>query len=206
MNGGSIRNQRHIIIIEDTPRGERAYDLYSRLLLDRIVFIRTPIDSFIGNLVVAQLLFLQREGDDPIHMYIHSPGGSVTAALAIYDVMQFVTPPVWTYAVGQAASAAALLLAGGQEGHRYALPCAEILIHQPLADRLAGDATDLKIHMDHILGTRERLNQILAHHSGQPLDRIREDTERDHFMTAEQAKEYGLIDAILEQRRETESR
>ncbi len=195
-----ITNQRHIVIVEDTPRGERAYDLFSRLLQDRIIFIQTSIVPEIGNLVVAQLLFLQREGDDPIHMYIHSPGGDVSAALAMYDVMQFITPPVWTYALGQAASAAALLLAGGEAGHRYALPSAEILIHQPLASRLQGDASDLEIRMDHILQTRERLNRILAHHTGQSIERIREDTERDHFLTALQAQEYGLIDSVLEQR------
>jgi ATP-dependent Clp protease protease subunit len=197
-----ITNQRHITIVEDTPRGERHYDLFSRLLQDRIIFLRTPVAPVIGNLVVAQLLFLQREGDDPIHMYINSPGGDVSAALAMYDVMQFITPPVWTYAVGQAASAAALLLAGGEAGHRYALPSSEILIHQPLAQRLQGDAADLEIRMDHILGTRERLNKILSHHTGQPIERIQEDTERDRFMTAEQAKEYGLIDAVLELRSE----
>lgn len=200
MDGPRVRNQRHITIVEDTPRGERGYDLFSRLLQDRIVFIQTPIEPIIGNLVVAQLLFLQREGDDPIHMYIHSPGGDVSAALAMYDVMQFITPPVWTYALGQAASAAALLLAGGEAGHRYALPSAEILIHQPLVRRLQGDASDLEIRMEHILGTRERLNRILAHHTGQPIERVREDTERDRFMTALQAKEYGLIDSVLDER------
>lgn len=196
---------RHISVIEDTPRGERHYDLFSRLLQDRIVFVRTPIAPIIGNLVVAQLLFLQREGDDPVHMYVHSPGGDVSAALAIYDVMQFVTPPVWTYCVGQAASAAAVLLAGGEAGHRYALPSAEILIHQPMVERMGGDASDVQIRMEHLLATRTRLNGILAKHTGQPLDRIAEDTERDRFMTAAQAAEYGIIDAVLEQRPDEET-
>jgi len=193
---------RHISVIEDTPRGERHYDLFSRLLQDRIVFVRTPIAPVIGNLVVAQLLFLQREGDDPVHMYIHSPGGDVSAALAIYDVMQFVTPPVWTYCVGQAASAAAVLLAGGDAGHRYALPSAEILIHQPIVERMGGDASDVQIRMEHLLATRSRLNGILAKHTGRSLERIALDTERDYFMTAAQAAEYGIIDAVLEQRPE----
>lgn len=199
------RDQRHITIIEQTARGERHYDLFSRLMQDRIVFVRTPIEPFIGDLVVAQLLYLQREGNDPIHMYVHSPGGDLTAALAIYDVMQFITPPVWTYAVGKAASAAAVLLAGGEAGHRYALPNAEVMIHQPLVYRVGGDASDVEIVMKHLLEQRRRVNEILAKHTGQPLERIAADTERDHFMRADEAADYGIIDAVIGHRQDTDA-
>ncbi len=188
---------RHITVIEQTPRGERAYDLYSRLLQDRIVFLRTPIVPFVANLIVAELLFLQKEGDEPVHMYVNSPGGDLSAAMAIYDVMQFIAPEVWTYCIGQAASAGALLLAAGESGHRYALPSSEIMIHQPLVQRLGGNASDVEIRMEHLLATRRRLNDILAHHTGQPLERIQTDTERDNFMSAEEARTYGLIDHVL---------
>jgi len=199
----SIRAEhRHITVLEQTPRGERAFDLYSRLLQDRIVFLRTPIVPFIANLVVAELLFLQKEGDEPVHMYVNSPGGDLSAAMAIYDVMRFITPEVWTYCVGQAASAGALLLAAGEHGHRYALPSSEILIHQPLVQRLGGNASDVEIRMEHLLATRRRLNEILAHHTGQPMDRVQADTERDNFMTAEEARAYGLIDHVLVHRPE----
>lgn len=193
---------RHITVIEQTPRGERAYDLYSRLLQDRIVFLRTPINSFVANLVVAELLFLQREGDAPIHMYVNSPGGDLSAALAIYDVMQFVTPPVWTYCVGRAASAGALLLTAGEAGHRYALPSSEVMIHQPLVYRMEGVASDVEIRANHLLGMKSRLEEILAKHTGQPVERIAADTERDRFLTADEARDYGLIDRVLAHRPE----
>jgi ATP-dependent Clp protease, protease subunit len=186
------------MVVEQTNRGERAYDIYSRLLKDSIIFIGTPIDDQIANLVVAQMLFLEAEDPDrDIVLYINSPGGSVTAGLAIYDTMQFIRPHVATYCIGQAASIAAVLLAAGTKGKRFSLPNARLLIHQPWLQGLGGQATDIDIHARELLRTRERLNQILAEHSGQPIKRIQEDTERDYIMSAEQGKSYGIIDDVL---------
>jgi ATP-dependent Clp protease protease subunit len=185
------------IVVEQTSRGERAYDIYSRLLKDRIIFIGTPIVDEISNIVIAQMLFLESEDPDKdIHLYLNTPGGSVTAGLAIYDTMQYVKPPISTICMGQGASMGALLLAAGSKGKRYALPHARILIHQPMGG-FQGQATDIDIHAREILRMREELNTILAHHTGQPLDRIQVDTERDFFMTGEQAKEYGIIDEVV---------
>jgi ATP-dependent Clp protease protease subunit len=188
------------IVIEQTARGERAYDIYSRLLKERVVFVVGPVEDYMANVVVAQLLFLESENPDKdIHLYINSPGGSVTAGLAIYDTMQFVKPAVSTMCVGQAASMGALLLAGGAKGKRVCLPHSRIMIHQPLGG-FQGQATDIDIHAREILLIREKLNLILAKHSGQTLEKIRLDTERDNFMGAKEAREYGLIDEILELR------
>ncbi|MBF8377549.1 ATP-dependent Clp endopeptidase proteolytic subunit ClpP [Alicyclobacillus mali] len=184
-------------VIEQTSRGERSYDIYSRLLKDRIIFLGTPIDDDVANAVVAQLLFLA--ADDPekdIQMYINSPGGSVSAGLAIYDTMQHIKPDVSTMCVGMAASMAAVLLAAGAKGKRYALPNSEVMIHQPLGGA-RGQASDIEIHARHILKTRERLNHILAERTGQPLERVAQDTDRDNFMSAEEAKAYGLIDEVI---------
>jgi len=185
------------IVVEQTPKGERSYDIYSRLLKDRIIFIGTEIDDTIANLVVAQLLFL--ESDDPekdVHIYINSPGGFAHSGLAIYDTMQYVKSDVSTICVGMAASAAAVILAGGAKGKRFALPNSRVMIHQP-AGSAQGQATDIEIHAREILKTREKLNEILAHHTGQPTERVAKDTERDYFMSPEEAKKYGLIDAAL---------
>jgi len=188
------------IVVEQTSRGERSYDIYSRLLKDRIVFIGSGIDDDIANLVIAQLLFLEAEDPDKdINIYINSPGGYVTAGMAIYDTMQFIKPPVATVCIGQAASMAALLLSGGAEGKRTALPNARILIHQPMGGT-KGQATEIEIHAREILRMREELNRILAKHTKQPLSRISADTERDFFMSAEQAKAYGIIDNVVEKR------
>ena len=190
------------IVIEQTGRGERPYDLFSRLLKDRIIFLSSPIDDFITNLVVAQLLFL--EADDPekdINLYINSPGGSVTAGLAIYDALQFVKADVSTICVGQAASMGALLLAAGTKGKRYALPHSRILIHQPMGG-FQGQATDIDIQAREILRMKEELNRILQKHTQQDLERIQQDTDRDFFMTPDQAKEYGLIDDIILRRKD----
>ena len=185
------------IVVEQSNRGERAYDIYSRLLKDRIVFIGGPIDDNVANLFIAQLLFLESEDPDKdIHVYINSPGGVVTAAMAMYDTMQYVKPDVTTTCMGQAASAGALLLAAGAKGKRYALPNSRIMIHQPLGGA-QGQATDIEIHAREILRMREHLNEILVHHTGQPMEKIKNDTERDFFMSSEQAKEYGLIDAVV---------
>lgn len=184
-------------VIEKSQFGERAYDIYSRLLKDRIVFLGGPIDDDVANIIIAQLLFLQSESDkEDIKLYINSPGGLVTAALAIYDTMQHVTSDVQTYCVGQAASGAALLLAGGKKGKRFALPNSRILVHQPLGG-VEGQATDIKIHAEEILKTRERLNEILASTTGKSKKQVAEDTERDRFMTAKEAKEYGIIDKVI---------
>lgn len=188
------------IVIERDGRGERAYDIYSRLLKERIIFLGSPIDDNVANTVIAQLLFL--ESEDPakdIFLYINTPGGFVTSGLAIYDTMQYVKPSVATICIGQASSMGAVLLAGGAKGKRYALPHSRILIHQPLGG-VQGQATDIQIHAREILRMREEINTILAKHTGQPLDRIRLDTERDFYMTAAQAKEYGIIDQIVEKR------
>ena len=185
------------IVIEQTARGERAYDIYSRLLKERVVFVVGPVEDYMANVVVAQLLFLEAEDPEKdIHLYINSPGGSVTAGLAIYDTMQFVKPAVSTMCVGQAASMGALLLAGGAKGKRVCLPHSRIMIHQPLGG-FQGQATDIDIHAREILLIREKLNMIFAKHSGQALEKIRLDTERDNFMGANEAREYGLIDEIL---------
>ncbi|HET6311536.1 MAG TPA: ATP-dependent Clp endopeptidase proteolytic subunit ClpP [Candidatus Nitrosotalea sp.] len=185
------------MVVENTGRGERAFDIYSRLLKERIVFIGTPIDDQVANLVVAQLLFLQSEDPEKeIALYINSPGGQVTAGLAIYDTMQYIRPPVSTICIGMAYSMAAVLLAGGAHGQRFALPHANILIHQPWGG-MQGQASDIQIHAKEILRTREQLNQILAKHTRQKIERVTQDTERDYFLTSEAAKEYGLIDDII---------
>ncbi len=186
------------IVIEQTNRGERAYDIYSRLLKDRIIFIGAPIDDNFANLIIAQLLFLEAEDPEKdIHLYINSPGGLVTSGLAIYDTMQYIRPNVSTICIGQASSMGALLLAAGAKGKRFALPNSRIMIHQPIGG-FQGQATDVDIHAREILKMRERLNEILAKHTGQPLNRIQQDTERDYFMSGEQAKAYGLIDEVIE--------
>ena len=185
------------IVVEQSNRGERAYDIYSRLLKDRIVFIGGPIDDHVANLVIAQLLFLESEDPDKdIHLYINSPGGVVTAGLAIYDTMQYIKPDVSTICLGSAASMAAVLLAAGAPGKRYALPYARVMIHQPLGGA-QGQATDIQIQAREILRLREILNDIMARHTGKPLERIQHDTERDYFMSSEEAKEYGIIDAVV---------
>ena len=189
------------MVVEQTNRGERAYDIYSRLLKDSIIFIGTPIDDNVANVVVAQMLFLEAEDPDrDILLYINSPGGSVTAGLAIYDTMQFIRPDVQTYCIGQAASIAAVLLAAGKHGKRFSLPNSRILIHQPWVQGLGGQTTDIDIHARELLRTRERLNNLLASHTGQPLERIQTDTERDYIMTADQGKDYGIIDDVIRKR------
>lgn len=185
------------IVVEQTARGERSYDIYSRLLKDRIVFLDGPIDDRSANVIIAQLLFLEAENPDKdIHLYINSPGGVVTAGMAIYDTMQYIRPDVSTICIGSCASMAAVLLTSGAAGKRFALPHANVMIHQPLGG-VQGQATEIEIHAREILRLREELNGILSKHSGQPIDRIRQDTERDNFMTAGQALQYGLIDRIL---------
>jgi ATP-dependent Clp protease protease subunit len=189
------------MVVEQTNRGERAYDIFSRLLKDSIIFIGTPIDDNVANLVIAQMLFLEAEDPDrDILLYINSPGGVVTAGMAIYDTMQFIKPDVATYCIGQAASVAAVLLASGAKGKRYSLPNSRILIHQPWVQGLGGQTTDIDIHARELLRTRERLNQILAQHTGQPLKRIQDDTERDYIMGPDQGKEYGIIDDVIRKR------
>ncbi|MDD9819728.1 MAG: ATP-dependent Clp endopeptidase proteolytic subunit ClpP [Nitrospira sp.] len=193
------RENRMLIpmVIESTNRGERAYDIYSRLLKDRIIFLGAPIDDVFSNLVIAQLLFLEAEDPDKdINLYINSPGGSVTAGLGIYDTIQYVKPPITTICLGQAASMGALLLAAGTKGKRYALPNARVMIHQPMGG-FQGQATEIDIHAREILNIRERLNQILAHHTGKPLKKISQDTERDYFMSGTEAREYGIIDEVI---------
>jgi ATP-dependent Clp protease, protease subunit len=188
------------IVIEQTARGERSFDIYSRLLKERVIFLVGPVEDHMANLVVAQLLFLESENPDKdIHIYINSPGGSVTAGLSIYDTMQFIRPDVSTMCVGQAASMGALLLAGGAKGKRFCLPNSRMMIHQPLGG-FQGQATDIEIHAKEILLLRERLNMILSHHTGQPLEKIAIDTERDNFMGGQAAAEYGLIDTVLSSR------
>lgn len=185
------------IVIEQTNRGERAYDIYSRLLKDRIIFLGAPLDDVFANLVIAQLLFLEAEDPEKdINLYISSPGGSVMAGLGIYDTMQYVRPAITTICIGQAASMGALLLAAGTKGKRFALPNARVLIHQPMGG-FQGQATEIDIHAREILKIRGRLNEILAKHTGQPLDKIAQDTERDYFMSGEEAKKYGLIDEVI---------
>ena len=185
------------IVVEQSARGERSYDIYSRLLKERVVFLCGTVDDLVSNVVVAQLLFLESENPDKdVHLYINSPGGLVTAGLAVYDTMQFIKPDVSTMCIGQATSMGALLLAGGAKGKRYCLPHSRMMIHQPLGG-FQGQASDIDIHAREILRTRERLNDILAAHTGQPLDRIRTDTDRDRFMGASEAQEYGLVDEVL---------
>lgn len=185
------------IVVEQTARGERSYDIYSRLLKDRIIFLDGPIDDHSANVIIAQLLFLEAENPDKdIHLYINSPGGVVTAGMAIYDTMQYIRPDVSTICIGSCASMAAVLLTSGAAGKRYALPHANVMIHQPLGG-VQGQATEIEIHAREILRLREELNGILSAHSGQPVEKIRLDTERDNFMTAQQALDYGLIDKIL---------
>jgi len=188
------------MVVEQSARGERAYDIYSRLLKERVIFCVGPVEDHMANLIVAQLLFLESENPDKdIHLYINSPGGSVTAGLAIYDTMQFIRSHVTTMCIGQAASMGALLLAGGEKGKRYALPHSRVMIHQPLGG-FQGQATDIEIHAKEILLIREKLNMILARHTGQDLEKIGQDTDRDNFMSAEQSVAYGLIDQVLDER------
>src|SRR3569833_665970 len=190
------------MVVEQSARGERAYDIYSRLLKERVVFLVGPVEDYTANVVVAQLLFLESESPDKdIHFYINSPGGSVTAGMAIYDTMQFIKPPVSTLCIGQAASMGALLLAGGAKGKRYCLPHSRVMIHQPLGG-FQGQASDIDIHAREILLIRERLNNIMAKHTGQPLEKIQNDTDRDNFMGSNEAKEYGIIDEVLSSRKQ----
>ncbi len=188
------------IVIEQDGRGERAFDIYSRLLKDRIVFLGVGVDDDVANLVIAQLLYLESEDPDKeIHFYINSPGGLVSAGLAIYDTMQYIKAPISTYCMGQAASMAAILLAAGEKGKRHALPHSRILIHQPMGG-FQGQATDVEIQAREILRLKQELNEILTSHTNQPIDRIERDTDRDYYMSGEQAKEYGLIDAVIQKR------
>ncbi len=188
------------MVVEQTARGERAFDIYSRLLKERVVFIVGPIDDYMANLVVAQLLFLESENPDKdIHLYINSPGGVITSGLSIYDTMKFIKPDVATMCIGQAASMGAFLLSAGTKGKRYSLPHSRIMIHQP-SGGAQGQATDIEIQAREILFLRERLNKLMAEHCGQPLERVARDVERDYFMSAEMAKDYGLIDQILDKR------
>ena len=190
------------MVVEQTARGERAYDIYSRLLKERVIFVVGPVEDHMANLVVAQLLFLESENPDKdIHLYINSPGGVVTAGMSIYDTMQFVKPDISTICVGQAASMGAVLLAGGTNGKRYCLPHSRVMIHQPLGG-FQGQASDIDIHAREVLKIRDRLNEILAHHTGQPVEQVRKDTDRDNFMGGEEAVAYGLVDKILSSRTE----
>jgi ATP-dependent Clp protease protease subunit len=193
------------MVVEQTSRGERAYDIYSRLLKDRVIFCVGPVEDYMANVIVAQMLFLESENPDKdIALYINSPGGHVTAGLAIYDTMQFIKPEVSTICIGQAASMGAVLLAGGAKGKRYSLPDSRIMIHQPLGG-MQGQAADMEIHAREILYTRDRLNQILALHTGQPVEKIKNDTDRDNFMRAEDAASYGLIDRVLSARQQIDA-
>jgi ATP-dependent Clp protease protease subunit len=190
------------MVVEQTARGERSYDIYSRLLKERVVFVVGPIEDLMANVVVAQLLFLESENPDKdIHLYINSPGGSVSAGLSVYDTMQFVKPDISTICTGQAASMGAVLLSGGATGKRFCLPHSRIMIHQPIAG-FQGQASDIDIHAKEVLQTRDRLNKILAKHTGQPMDRIEKDTDRDYFMSGDDSVKYGLIDSVLSQRGE----
>lgn len=192
-------------VIEQTPRGERFYDIYSRLLRERIIFVGTPIDDTVATMVIAQMLFLQGEDPtEPISMYINSPGGSVNAGLGIYDTMQYISPEVHTWCVGMCASMAAVLLAAGEPGHRFSLPHSKVLIHQPWSQGISGQATDVAIQAEEIINTRKTLNEILSQHTGQDISIIERDTERDFYMNAEAAKEYGLIDVVAEKQPDTE--
>jgi ATP-dependent Clp protease protease subunit len=202
MNGAQDTRALNLvpIVVEQTARGERSYDIYSRLLKERVVFMVGPVEDYMANVIVAQLLFLESENPDKdIHLYINSPGGSVTAGLAIYDTMQFIKADVSTMCIGQAASMGALLLTGGAKGKRFCLPHSRVMIHQPLGG-FQGQATDIDIHAREILLIREKLNLILSNHTGQPMEKISKDTDRDHFLGAEEARTYGLIDEIINQR------
>jgi ATP-dependent Clp protease protease subunit len=200
-----IVNQLVPIVVEQTPRGERAYDIFSRLLQDRIIILGTPIDDHIANLIVAQLLFLEsQDPDKDIYLYINSPGGVVTAGLAIYDTMQYIKPDVVTICMGQAASMAAVLLAGGAKGKRYSLPHSRIMIHQPLGG-VQGQATDIIIHAEEIMRIKKMLIDIMAKHTGQPPEKLEQDMERDKFMSPQEALEYGIIDKIIESRKAKQS-
>ncbi|MDG1689023.1 MAG: ATP-dependent Clp endopeptidase proteolytic subunit ClpP [Gammaproteobacteria bacterium] len=201
----NIDNALVPMVVEQTSRGERSYDIYSRLLKERVIFLVGQVEDHMANLVVAQLLFLESENPDKdIHLYINSPGGAVTAGLAIYDTMQFIKPNVSTLCIGQAASMGAVLLAGGESGKRHCLPNSRIMVHQPLGG-FQGQASDIEIHAQEILSIRERLNGILANHTGQDIEQIQKDTDRDNFMNGEQALEYGLIDSVLSNRPEEKS-
>ncbi len=193
------------MVVEQTPRGERSYDIYSRLLRERIVFIGMPVDDNLASLIIAQLLYLQGEDPlEPISMYINSPGGSVTAGLAVYDTLHYIRPEVHTWCIGQAASMAAVLLAAGAPGHRYALPYSRVLIHQPWG-QMAGQTTDIQIQAEEMLRLRGWVNQILAEATGQPLEKIQHDTERDYYMDAEEAQQYGIVDSIAVKQPEEET-
>ncbi|MEC9482959.1 MAG: ATP-dependent Clp endopeptidase proteolytic subunit ClpP [Halomonas sp.] len=200
-NGGQAEMNALVpMVVEQSSRGERAYDIYSRLLKERVIFVVGPIEDQMANLIVAQLLFLESENPDKdIHLYINSPGGVVTAGMAIYDTMQFIKPDVSTLCIGQAASMGSFLLAGGAAGKRYALPNSRIMIHQPLGG-FQGQASDIKIHAEEIIKLRERLNGILSHHTGQSLEQLERDTDRDNFMTADEASDYNLVDKVLTSR------
>ncbi len=199
-SSAEIRANLVPMVVEQTARGERAYDIYSRLLKERVIFLVGPVEDHTANLVVAQMLFLEAENPDKdIHLYINSPGGVVSAGLSIYDTMQFVKPDVSTMCMGQAASMGALILAGGAADKRFILPHSRVMIHQPLGG-VQGQAADIEIHAREMLNVRERLNSILAEHTGQPLDKVKIDTDRDNFMDAEEAMEYGLVDAVLTNR------
>lgn len=203
LNNAEIMNQLVPMVVEQTSRGERSYDIYSRLLKERIIFLVGQVEDHMANLVVAQMLFLESENPDKdIYLYINSPGGSVTAGLSIYDTMQFIKPDVSTLCVGQAASMGALLLAGGAAGKRYALPHARTMIHQPLGG-FQGQASDIEIHAKEIIEVRERLNKILSDHTGKSMEDIQQDTDRDNFMNAETSVEYGLIDSVMTERSTT---
>ena len=194
------------MVVEQTARGERAYDIYSRLLKERVIFLVGPVEDYVSNVLVAQLLFLESENPDKdIHLYVNSPGGSVSAGLAIYDTMQFIKPDVSTMCIGQAASMGALLLAGGAAKKRYCLPHSRMMIHQPLGG-FQGQASDFDIHAKEILKARERLNQILVTHTGQPIEKVEADTDRDRFMSGEEAVDYGIIDEVLSSREATKAK
>ena len=196
----NISNQLVPMVVEQTPRGERAYDIYSRLLKERVIFLTGPVEDYGANLIVAQMLYLEAENPDKdIHLYINSPGGSVTAGLSIYDTMQFIKPDVSTLCIGQAASMGAVLLSGGAKGKRQALPNSRVMIHQVLGG-FQGQASDIEIHTQEILSIKKKLNEILANHSGQKVDKIAKDSDRDNFMSPDQAVKYGLIDAVVDSR------
>jgi ATP-dependent Clp protease protease subunit len=195
-----IYNQLVPMVVEQTPRGERAFDIYSRLLKERVIFITGPIEDYMANLIVAQLLFLEAENPDKdINVYINSPGGSITSGMSIYDTMTYIKPDISTLCIGQAASMGAILLAGGTSGKRFALPNSRIMIHQPLGG-FQGQASDFEIHAKEILSMKKKLNEILAFHAGKEVDQIEKDTERDNFMNGEEAKDYGLIDKVISER------
>ena len=199
-----IFNQLVPMVVEQTPRGERAFDIYSRLLKERVIFITGPIEDYMANLIVAQLLFLEAENPDKdINIYINSPGGSITSGMSIYDTMTYIKPDISTLCIGQAASMGAILLAGGTSGKRFALPNSRIMIHQPLGG-YQGQASDFEIHAKEILSMKKKLNEILAFHTGNEVDQLEKDTERDNFMNGEEAKEYGLIDKVITERENTQ--